>query len=294
MRILMALKTGAERMLRSWKNVFLVWFVMLLLVTAVVSPLRGALQNAFGDSMITEKLTHGIFPEAFTDLGPVYSSIVSAFSRGFFTLILISFLLNAFFTGGLFDCIKADSGQRNIKEFMRGCVMNFWSYFVILVISGLFISLTILLFSIVPSIFLDMDGDNVEIMVVRTIVIAGGLFILILPLHLLVADYARAWKAANPNAGVFKALGKGFSHTFGNFFSSWALMVIILLINALFLWLVLAILPGITPQSGKGIFLLFLLSQGLFIIRIMLRLLRYSSVTCMMEESTERQISPQI
>lgn len=281
-------------MFLAWKNVLLVWFVMLLLVTAVVSPLRGALQNGFGASMITEKLTHGIFVEAFTDLGPVYSSIVSAFSRGFFTLIIFSFLLNAFFTGGMFDCVRSEAGERTVKDFMRGCVMHFWSYTVILVISGLFIFFTILLFSFVPSLFIDMDGDNVEVVTFRTTVIAAGLFFLLLPVHLLVADYARAWKAANAGAGVFRAIGKGFSQTFGKFSRSWALMVIILLVNALFLWLVLAILPGITPQSGPGIFLLFLLSQGLFIIKIMLKLLRYSSVTCLMEYNDVSKTDPRI
>lgn len=294
MNILIALKAGADRMFRAWKNVMLVWFVMLILITSVVSPLRGALQSGFGASMITEKLTSGIIPEAFTDLGPVFSSILSAFSRGFFTLILVSFLLNAFFTGGLFDSVRNDSGERTVKEFMKACVTNFWSYTLILIITDLMLIFTVLLLSLISGIFLDLSGDHGEVAVFRIIVIALFIFILLLPVILLVADYARAWKAANINGGVFRAIGKGFSHTFGKFAASWPLMVVILLVNALFLWLVVAILPGITPQSGTGIFLLFLLSQGMFIIKLMLKLLRYSAVTCMMESNSFSQISHQI
>lgn len=282
MKIIISLKAGAGRTVIAWKNILVVWFAMLMVTTLAVSPLKGILYSGFGTSMIVEKLSEGLNIEAFLDLGTLYNGVIAGFGNGFLTLILFSFLINTFFTGGLFDCIRNGS-EPSVKEFMRACVRNFWSFILITFISVLSIVLISLIVFVIPILFVDMEGDHVELVIYRTIVMCLIIFLLFLPVLLLVADYARAWKAANTGEDAFKALGKGFSLTFGNFASSWGLMLILILINALFLFVVLKVLPGITPESGGGIFQLFLLSQALFIIKLALKLYRYSCVTSLME-----------
>jgi len=283
MNILPALKSGAQRSGRVWKNMLLIWFVTLIITTAFVSPLKNILYSGFGSSMITEKLRDGIFPEAFTDLGPVYSGIISAFTSGFFSLLLISFVLNAFFTGGLFDCVRIETSEVSVKEFLKACAKNFWSYCIILILTGLLILSIQMLVSAVPMILIDMESDHIEKIIINTGIIFTGIYVLILPVMLLIADYARAWKAANTGSGALKAFGKGLSLTFEHFRSSWLLMLILLVINALYLWLVISFLSGMTPATGWGVFIFFLLSQIMFMGRIMLKLFRYSCVTCLME-----------
>jgi hypothetical protein len=61
-------------------------------------------------------------------------------------------------------------------------------------------------------------------------------------------------------------------------------MLLVVIIQLLFGWLVLEILPSWHPSTGGGIVVLFLVSQLLFIIKIMFRTLRYASVTSLMQQ----------
>jgi len=117
----------------------------------------------------------------------------------------------------------------------------------------------------------------------RTGIIATSIFLLFLPILLLVADYARAWQASHEKNACFKAINFGFSRTFRTFFSSYPLMVILLIVQFLYGWFVLSIVPGMKPVTGGGVVLLFILSQLLFFIKILLKGWRYGSVTKLME-----------
>jgi hypothetical protein len=103
---------------------------------------------------------------------------------------------------------------------------------------------------------------------------------------ILVADYARAWQVTNESNACFRAIGFGFSQTFRTFLSSYPLMIILLTVQLLYGWLVLSILPGLKPLTGGGVLQLFLLSQFLFFIKILLKAWRYGSVTSMMEQNS--------
>ena len=66
--------------------------------------------------------------------------------------------------------------------------------------------------------------------------------------------------------------------------ASYTMMLILLLIQVLFGWLVFRILSAWKPVTGGGVFLLFLFSQFLFYIRLLLKTWRYASVTVLMEK----------
>ena len=105
-----------------------------------------------------------------------------------------------------------------------------------------------------------------------------------MPVFLLVADYARAWQASNDRKNAFKAIGKGFATTFRHFFSSWSAMFIMIVIQLIYLFLVFRFTGSLKPVSAGGIFLLFILIQVLFIIKLFLRTWRYGIVTSMYEK----------
>jgi hypothetical protein len=107
--------------------------------------------------------------------------------------------------------------------------------------------------------------------------------LLVMPVFLLVADYARAWQASTEKKNAFRAIGHGFKNTFSHFFSSWAVMLIIVIIQALFTVLVIKVTGGLKPVSSGGIFLMFIMIQALFIFRLFLRTWRYGSVSSMYE-----------
>jgi hypothetical protein len=297
MKIIKALKSGALRALKAWKGILIVWFCYLLLVSLVAVPMQSALKAGFGQSMITELLKDGINVEVFSDLGSVLTNLIAYFSSGLFFLLLSGIPMNAFLTGGLFDSLKGTSGKFSSAEFFRTSARYFWSFLVItLIINVIILFLSFFIVGIPAAITMQSNTDQGKTfslaIKVPMIILLSVIFTLIL-----VADYARAWQVAKEKPACFRALGFGFSRTFRTFLSSFPLMLILLLVQALFVWLVLKIVGSWKPLTGGGIFLLFLISQLLFIIRILLKTLRYASVTSLKEKNdllTVPQISSNI
>src|SRR5512135_209203 len=132
MKILLAMRTSVTRSLASWKGVLVIWLVSLMLVSLVVIPIKGVLKSGLGNSMITEKLAEGIDLDVFTDLGMTTKNLVASFGSGLIIAVFVSFLVNAFITGGLFESLRASHGKFSFSEFYRASAGNFFRFLVIL------------------------------------------------------------------------------------------------------------------------------------------------------------------
>jgi hypothetical protein len=290
MKIFLAMKSAALRTMRTWKGVLIIWFVSLVLVSLVALPMKGILKSALGSSMITEKLSEGFNLEIFTDLGTAFKSLTAAFSSGLILLVFVSILINAFLTGGLFCNLKGSAGKFSVGEFYRASAKNFWSFLIISLIISLILFLLALVIIVIPMAIVGQTESPSEGIMFRTGLITFLIFFVLLVIILLVADYARAWQVSNEKSRCFSAIGFGFKQTFTRFLSSWPLMLLILFIQVLFGWFVLKLIPSITPASGTGVFLFFLLSQLMFIIRVLLKTWRYGSVTALMEINNQPSV----
>ncbi len=285
MKILIAFKYSALISVKLWRAVLLIWLSSLLISGMIGIPLRGALKTGFSNSMITERLSHGIRLEVFSDLGPVLKSIMSFISGGLLFAILVWFLLNAFYTCGLFHNLKKSENNFRMRNFLGDAVKHFWSFLVINLIMSLVLLSVLFFLVLLPLSLLSSSPASTEGVLLRTGRVLVILFLLFLPVILLAADYARAWQAVHADNACFRAVGFGFGRTFRTFFLSWPAMLVILLVQALFGWFVFSVLPTYIPAKGGGVFLLFLLSQFLFFLKIMLKVWRYGSVTSLMEQN---------
>jgi hypothetical protein len=287
MKIFKTLYKGAKVSVISWKGVLITWLFSLIIVSIVGIPLRGALKSAFGSSMITEKLADGFDPGVFSDLGPSLKVIISFFSTGLILLLAIGFLVNIFFAGGLFNSVRKDVTHRTFQEFFRSSAKNFGSYLVMSVILRVIINFVTGITFVLPIIIVT-SGNNISAK--ATLIIVSGailLTIIVISALLLVADYARARQAAMEKSACFSAIGFGFSETFRRFWSSFPMMLIIIIIQMLYIVAVFLIITGWHPLSGGQVFLLFLVSQILVFGKILLKTWRFGSVTALMEDNSK-------
>jgi hypothetical protein len=288
MKILIAFKYSALRSLSMWKGVLLIWFSSLLTAGMIAVPLKHALLSGFSDSMITGRLAHGISLEVFSDLGPVMKSLMSFMSGGLIMAVLVWFLLNAFFTGGVFHGLKNNATDFTIGHFLRDSAGAFWSFLVINSIMTAIFLVVLFLVVILPVSLVSQSGSPDDRAIMIAVRLSLYLFLLIASILLLSADYARAWQAANKRNACFRAIGFGFGHTFRTFFLSWPAMVLILVVQALFGWLVISVLPVYSPVSVSGVYLLFFMSQFFFFVKILLKVWRYGCVTSLMEQKKNK------
>ena len=263
----------------------MVWFLMFMLVSVFMYPLRSSADSAFGTSMITEKLSAGFDIEIFADLGPVFKSLVSFFISGILMVCLTGFILNSYLAGGLFNIVREDEKPFSGREFFRAGAANFWPFLIISLIVTIVIFLLGLIFIGIPSLVASAS-DNISEKGAVNLVISGlVVFLVILPLPVLIADYARVWKTVNENSSCFRAVGFGFSYTFRNFLSSFLTMVPLMIAQIILGFLVLTILSGWRPVTGGGLFLLLIISQLMLCFRILIKVWRYASITYLFEGS---------
>lgn len=281
MNILKNLLSGAFRSLKSWKWILIIWFSLLFLAALLILPAKAAFINVLGPSMITEKLKGDIDIEVLVDFGANMPTILSSLSTGFFLVIVFAFLMNVFLNSGLFSSLRHSEAKFGSSLFFGKAGANFWPFLIITIIIILIISFLALLIIGIPVMI--ALGSHSEGILYKTFKTASAIFLIILPVFILVADYARAWQAASARSACFAAIGIGFSQTFRNFFSSYLIMAVIMLIQLLFSWLVYSVVAYMKASTGGGLLLLFLASQFLFIIRLLLRTWRYGSVTAMFE-----------
>lgn len=288
MKIFSSLETGFYRALNSRKGVLIAWLTMFLLVLVFIYPLRGSLSSAFASSMITEKLAHGFDIEVFADLGPALGSIISFITSGFILVYLVGFVVNAFLTAGLFGSVTKGNGKFSAQEFFGAGSKNFWPFIIISLIITIIIIFTTGILIVVPIAITSMSDAMPEKTRIAVVIASGALILLLMPFFLLIADYSRAWKASHENESSFRAIGFGFSYTFSKFWSSYIMMVLLIVSQMILGIFILLFLPAWKPVTGGGVFLLLIISQLLLLARILLKTWRYACVTSLMEESTNK------
>jgi hypothetical protein len=243
--------------------------------------------------MVTELLTESINADVITDISKGLSSLIPAITSGFFLVLLFGFLMNVFLTGGLFAILGNKNNNHSVAAFFKGGASNFLPVLIITFLTSLMVLFAASIVGGIPVAIVSASGSGSPAPGAMGKVIRIALIIvaLVLPLLILVADYARAWQVVHEEKKPFKAIGFGFSTTFKTLSLSYPLMLFMMLVQSGFSVFVMSKLLASKPLTGGGVFLLFIVSQLLFVIKILLRAWRYGCVTSIMEEKTLR-LSP--
>ncbi len=281
MKFIKAFTSGATRAFRSMKALLIIWLLTFSVLAVFSFPLKSILNSAFGNTASTSLLSDGFDISFFMNMGQSFGPMMSAVGGGILIVLLIFFFLYTFLNGGLFDSLFENRWNYKPSDFFKSSARYFLSYLVIMLLVILMIIIVLFLVIGLPIIIQNAGSSGSEDATFKLLSILRIVAILILPIFLLTADYARVWLVANNHFKIFKALGYGFKGTFKSFFGSYFFMLIMVIVQALYVMLVVKLLSGYTPDSGGGIFLLFLLSQVLFFIKLYLRALRYGGVAAL-------------
>ncbi len=281
MKLIKAFTSGAIRAFRSLKALLMIWLLTFSFLALFSLPLRSFLSTSLGDTASTPLLDKALDLSYFMNLGQAFNSLLSAISGGILIVLLIFFFLYIFLNGGLFDSLRENSWSYKPGDFFRASARYFLSYLAITVLVIFMVLIALFIIIGLPLLIQGAGTSASEEATFKLLSILRIVALLVLPIFLLVADYARAWLVANKHTKVFKALGYGFKASFKYFFSSYVFMLVMLVLQALFAVLVVDILAGYSPESGGGLLLLFIISQGLFLVKLYRRAVRYGGVTAL-------------
>jgi len=276
MKFIRAFTSGAFRALRSVKALLIIWLLTFTVLSVFTYPLRSFTLSALGNTTATNLLNDGFNISFFADLGNALRPMLSAITAGLMIVMLIFFFLYVFMNGGLFDSLYSNKFSYKASNFFRSSAKYFLSFLLVKLLVLLMILVAMFIVLGLPQI---LFGTGSEETTWKIFSVTRIVAIIILPLFLLVADYSRVWLVANSQRKIFRALAYGFKATFKSFFSSYFFMLIMVLVQAGFAIIIAGLLSGYVPATGGGLFLLFLLAQVLFIIKLYLRAVRYGGVS---------------
>ncbi|MEA1886754.1 MAG: hypothetical protein U9N72_06060 [Bacteroidota bacterium] len=281
MKFIKAFTSGAARALRSIKALLIIWLLTFTVLAVFTVPLKSYISSALGNTASTSLLNDGFDISFFMNLGEAFDPMMSAITGGILIILLIFFFLYVFFSGGLFDSLLANKWSYKPSDFFRSSSRYFLSYLVVVILVMLMTLIAMFLIIGVPLIIQGAGSTASEAATLKLVSILRIIALLVLPIFLLVADYARVWLAANNHFKVFKALGYGFKATFKSLFGSYFFMLTMVIVQGLYVMLAAKLLSDYTPESGGGLFLLFIISQVLFFIKLYLRALRYGGIAAL-------------
>jgi len=277
MTLFNTLKNGAVKAVSSYKQILLIWVTTLILVLAVGFPLRAFLNMIFDSSMIVEKLNDGFDIGVAGDIGRPFGALMASASAGTFLLSIAGFFLMTFFAGGLFRRFTMAWGRQKVSNFLRASANNFLPYLRIAILMMLIIGvLTFIMIGLPGIITMAITGMQTPSGIVMKILYV--LWVLVMPVWLFVADASRRWVAATGSHKTFRALGAGFRALRERFWLSYGTVLAVLLINAAFVAAVFWFASIATPDKGIMVFLFFLATQTLVIIRLFMKAWRYAAV----------------
>ncbi|HAX92831.1 MAG TPA: hypothetical protein DCY25_02600 [Bacteroidales bacterium] len=277
MSLLRTLKNGAVNAASSYKLILFIWCTTLVITLAVVYPLRTSFNMIFGNSMAVERLSNGFDIGIAGDIGKPLMALMASVSAGSLLLGTVGFFLMTFFAGGLFRRFTLAWGRLRVSDFLRASAGNFIPFLKIALLMMLIIGAYTFVLIGLPGI-LKMAISGSQMSSGKLMYLFYALWALGLPIWLFVADASRRWIAATGSKKTFRALGAGFRALKERFWLSYLTVLAIVLINAVSIVALFWFAASATPDKGIMVFLFFIATQSLFIIRLLMKAWRYAAV----------------
>jgi hypothetical protein len=278
MDLIRILKKGAVETASSFKLLLTVWLITLVMIMFIALPLKSSFKSVFASSMAMEKLSDGFDMGFAGDMGKAFGQLMSSATIGGLLLLLAGFLLFTFFAGGLFTRFTTAWGGLKVSAFLKASAHNFIPFLLIALLMGLITGVyTVLIFGIPIGVALAFSGGSSPLSgLLKILFVIWGLG---LPVWLFAADASRRWIAATGSRKVFRALREGFRAFRKRFWISYMTVLVILILNVVFISGSLWFTAVSMPEKGIMIFLFFLATQLLFIVRLFLKAWRYAAVS---------------
>lgn len=278
MSLLRTLRKGASGSLSTYRFILLMWLITLVTILLVAVPLKTGMKDIFGHSMIISRFRDGFDLGLAGDMGMPLRNLVSSMLSGSILLLITGFFLYQFFAGGLFTAYVSSGTDMNVSSLFKAATRNFLPFLFISLIMGLIIAIYTFLVAGIPAAIAVSLSDG-AIPDRGVVLIPYLVWFLGLPVWLLVADYSRRWIAATGSRRVFRSLGAGFSALKRHFITAYLSVLAIVMVNVLLIVISSWLAAAWTPQRSLMVGLFFMLTQGLFVVRLFTRAWRYATVS---------------
>jgi hypothetical protein len=286
MKIFSAVTKGAVKSAKSYSLAITAWLITLIMIWSASLILRAGFNSLLGKSMISDSLLGGFDVSILGDLGYRIAPFISSLTLTTVFLLVFGVILSVFFAGGFFGKFTCEGSDFRISDFFKTSARFFFPYLgVVTAVAVMIIFWGGIVFGL-PLILTDTASRGTALMRIL-MKILGVIFILGLPVLLLVSDNARTWMAVTGIRKMFRAIGTGFKTTFKKFLRNYVSVFIVMITSIVLTLLILCLLKNSVPEKGIMIFLFFLLTQVIALLKVWVRVWRYATVTELVAEKNQ-------
>ncbi len=277
MNIIKAYYLGFKEAVRLPRPVLLIYFINLLLGMMIILPLYGMMDSELGYSTASGTLLKDFNFSIISDFVNNAQSGINLILGQIKWSLFVYWLVSVFLAGGIIRTLNQD--KFTMTSFFSGSGYNFFR-FLRISISMILIQLIILFVIWIPTTLIISafaDGVNSEAAIIRTFIIAAIIHFFVILIILMVGDYSKFHAALYDNSKTYKSIKEGFKYVFKNFFKTYGLYLMLVLVPALIVILYFKVDSEIGTHTKFGVIAMFFVQQAFIILRIWFRIWVYSS-----------------
>ncbi|MCX8160481.1 MAG: hypothetical protein N3G18_06080 [Candidatus Saccharicenans sp.] len=261
---------GFNRALSRFRLSVYVWLTLLALALVAIAPINSLLRNSFSHFYLTDKPSMP-FELHLAEVFLANQEILGPYTGFLLTLVLLSVLIFAFLSAGLFGRMLSPDPVVTFREFLADGARYFWKFILSLL---LFLPFLVILFILFRLLIAPLNLWSSRALTEWPVIIAANLRMLLLILlwtaFKLLLDLARIIMVSESKR-VIPAYLSALRFLKGNFLGLWGLYLLlglaVIIISGIWL-LVLRLFPaGMVP----GVLAFIILGQTYIIFRVLAR-----------------------
>jgi hypothetical protein len=273
-----ALTSGFWTTIKSYRMILLLYAVNFILAAVLAFTFESVLTNSIGDSLSLEKLVKDFDYTTYNDFMFKHGGKVHSLMSAVDWLVAFYLFLNVLLGGGLISTVNEHGDNFSLKSFFAECGAYFSRFFRLFLIS-LFV---LFLVSAITGFFLGIifsastESAVSEVLPMTLGGIFFALFLFVVMLIVLIADYAKVMTVVNEGTSMLKVFWQSVKFVFQNFFRVIGLQIVMLLLTLLAMGIYLILERQIGTSSAGAVVGLFLVQQIFVASKVSLRVWIFS------------------
>ena len=231
MNIFKAYYSGLKESVRLPRPVFLIYFINLLIGILIAIPFFGIMNDSLGNTLAVNKILKDFDATIFADFIANSPEAITYILSQVKWMILISWIISIFLAGGIIRTLNQD--KFSMTSFFSGAGYNFFRFWGISIIM-IFLQVILLLIIYIPTFrIISSISDTVssELTLYKVFFAGFGLHILLMLMLFMVADYSKFYAALYDKRNIFKSVLGGFRYVFKNFFRTYTLYIMLIILH---------------------------------------------------------------
>jgi hypothetical protein len=285
-----ALTAGVRSTNKSYRMIALLYAINFLIAGILAWGFHSVLARTIGDSMSLERLVRDFDYTVFTDFMFKYGGRITALFSQLSWLIFFYLMLNTLLGGGTIAVLKnEEEKQFSLRSFFENCGAFFFRFLRLFLIFGAILFIVGFIASAALGLIYSAFASNAvsEVWPFTFAIILILLFLFIVMLTVMMADYAKVATVANDARSMLKTSWQGIKFVLRHFLSTVGLQLSIILFLLVSIVVYLLLENQIGMATPIAILVMFVIQQVSVGFKVWTRVLTFAGELELFEEFRE-------